>query len=254
MDAEASGLVTDGIYSRLRDMIMGNELVAGQKLVDRDLAETLGVSRTPIREVLARLAMTGLIEQRARRGYYVARFSIEQINDLYDFRKILEFHSAGLAAAHATPEHHLKMQELLNQCEEIAAAPDGQAALLKLDMDFHRLIATASNSKSLQDAVHDVIDKITCLVSVETAGASPGVLRNALDDHAALYRMIKAGDGPGCSSLMQQHIENAREALVRIFKARGDFQRAIRADTPVWRSENPASPAASPVQPAKKKQ
>ena len=63
--------IIGSVNGRLRDLIPSNELRAGQKLVDRDLAEQLNVSRTPIREALGRLAMMGLVEARSRRGYYV---------------------------------------------------------------------------------------------------------------------------------------------------------------------------------------
>ena len=62
MATKQSELLTDDVYARLRDLILSNVLRTGQKLVDRDLAEQLGVSRTPVREALGRLAMTGLVE------------------------------------------------------------------------------------------------------------------------------------------------------------------------------------------------
>src|SRR5210317_368157 len=95
----------DSVYSRLRDLILSNVLRAGQKLVDRDLAEQLGVSRTPVREALGRLAMVGLVEARSRRGYYVKQYTAEEMTDLYHFRKILEVSAARLAAENARPEH-----------------------------------------------------------------------------------------------------------------------------------------------------
>jgi len=85
-------------------MIVTNALLTGQKLVDRELAQQLGVSRTPVREALGRLSMTGLVEKRIRRGYYVSKFSAEQVSDLYEFRKILEVNAARLAAQNAQPE------------------------------------------------------------------------------------------------------------------------------------------------------
>jgi DNA-binding GntR family transcriptional regulator len=89
--------LTDDAYVRVRDLIVSGGLRPGQKLVDRDLADQLSVSRTPIREALARLAMMGLVEARSRRGYYVAQFQAKQMSELYEFRKILEVAAAGLA-------------------------------------------------------------------------------------------------------------------------------------------------------------
>ena len=79
MTTRTTDLLIDVVFSNLRDLIVSNALPAGQKLVDRDLAALLEVSRTPIREALGRLAMIGLVEKRARRGYYVREFSAEEV-------------------------------------------------------------------------------------------------------------------------------------------------------------------------------
>jgi len=83
MAANKPESLIDSAYARLRDLILSNEFRAGQKLVDRDLAQQLGVSRTPVREALGRLAMMGLVEARSRRGYYVRQYTAEEMTDLY---------------------------------------------------------------------------------------------------------------------------------------------------------------------------
>ncbi len=74
MASNRSKLLIDDVYGRLRDLILSNVLRAGQKLVDRELAEQLGVSRTPVREALGRLAMTGMVDYFFRRGYFLIYF------------------------------------------------------------------------------------------------------------------------------------------------------------------------------------
>ncbi|RWL83967.1 MAG: GntR family transcriptional regulator, partial [Mesorhizobium sp.] len=218
-------LITDETYARLRDLIVSNVLRAGQKLVDRDLAEALGVSRTPIREALGRLAMTGLIEQRARRGYYVCHFTVDQVIDLYEFRKMLETHSIALAARNAKPAHLREFEAILSEFKLLTGDPKDHARAVKLDVDIHRLIALAAANNSLQMAMENVLDKLTCFVSVEIDGRS--ALKVAYDEHEQMYEYVKNKDEAGASALMLKHIDNAERTLVRLFEARNALQRSI---------------------------
>ncbi|MGH2617820.1 MAG: GntR family transcriptional regulator, partial [Thermomicrobiales bacterium] len=85
------------IYETLREMIAAGQLVSGARIDERAIAEQLGVSRTPLREAIAKLAKVGLVEQRPYRGNYVRAFSPKQVNDLYETRMVLE----GLATRRA---------------------------------------------------------------------------------------------------------------------------------------------------------
>ncbi len=162
MATKNSKLLIDDVYARMRDLIFSNALRAGQKLVDRDLAEQLGVSRTPVREALGRLAMTGLVESRSRRGYYVSTFSAEQVVDLYEFRKILEVHAVQLAAKNALPSHLHEFECILADLEKLTSDPRDHAKAVKLDLEIHELIARASGNASLHQATQNVLDKFKC--------------------------------------------------------------------------------------------
>ncbi len=131
------------VCARLRDLINPNVLRVCQKPVDRDLAEQLGVNRTPVREALGRLAMMGLVEARNRRGYYVSEFSAEQVSDLYEFRKLLEVHAAKLAAKNAQPTHLREFDRILLDLEKLTSDPTKHANAVKLDLEIHELIARA---------------------------------------------------------------------------------------------------------------
>ena len=139
-----SELVIDHVYARLRDMVVSNVLHSGQKLVDRKLAEQLGVSRTPVREALGRLAMTGLVENRARRGYYVSRFSAGEVSDLYKFRVMLEVNAVMLAARNARPSDLEEFERVLGELGSLTPDPKHHARAVKLDLSIHELIARAS--------------------------------------------------------------------------------------------------------------
>jgi DNA-binding GntR family transcriptional regulator len=226
--------LTDDVYSRVRSLILSSRLRPGEKLVDRDLASHLGVSRTPIREALARLAMTGLVEARSRRGYYVAQYASEQMSELYEFRKILEVAAAGLAAQNAKPTHLRKMKRILLELEQLIMSPDSPDSPVKtveLDLQIHDVIAQASGNGSLQVAISNLMDKVIAFIWVDwvnvSTASTPEQIAASQREHQALLRSILKKDAQGAASLMGVHIDNARKGLEEMLRNRADMQSSM---------------------------
>jgi DNA-binding GntR family transcriptional regulator len=220
----------DSVYARLRDLILSNQLRAGQKLVDRDLAGQLGVSRTPVREALGRVAMMGLVEARSRRGYYVKLYTAEDMTDLYEFRMILEVAAARLAAENAEPSHLLEFEELLIRSNELAAEPANHAKTVKLDLEIHDLIGRATGNESLHKAIQNLMDKVMCFIWVDWVDAKtadPVSIAAAHDEHKALIERILDRDADGAAEVLGTHIDNARAGLSEMLKARDDLRNVV---------------------------
>jgi DNA-binding GntR family transcriptional regulator len=234
MAASKSEPLIDSVYSRLRDLILSNVLRAGQKLVDRDLAEQLGVSRTPVREALGRLAMMGLVEARSRRGYYVRQYTAEEMSDLYEFRQILEVNAAKLAAKNATPSQMSEFADILIKSEELAASPANHAKTVKLDLEIHDLIARASGNASLHQSIQNLMDKVMCFIWVDWVDASvadPVSIAAAHEEHQGLIKRIIARDADGAAERLGAHIDGAREGLAAVLKARDELRSVVLAGT-----------------------
>jgi DNA-binding GntR family transcriptional regulator len=229
---EKALLLVDAVYARLRHMIVTSALPAGQKLVERDLAEQLGVSRTPVREALGLLAASGLVETRARRGYHVPTLSAGRVSDLYEFRKTLEVDAARLAAARATPSDLTEIDALLLDVDGLAPEVENHARAVRLDMRLHALIARASGNMHLHQAICGVLDKVMCFLSVEI-GDRPS-LSLARDQHIDLLRAIARRDAAEAAAIVGFHIEAARDSLIRTLKAREDLQSLILSDGDSW--------------------
>ena len=225
MATKRSELLIDDVYGQLRDLIFSNSLRAGQKLVDRDLAEQLGVSRTPVREALGRLAMTGLVEARTRRGYYVSTFSAQQVTDLYEFRKMLEVHAVKLATKNALPSHLHEFDCILADLEKLSSDPKDHAKAVRLDLEIHELIARASGNTSLYQAIQNVLDKVMCFIWVETSNRE--ALAAARSQHQALLHAIKEKDAAVAEALIGDHVESAKDSLVKVLRARDDLQNSV---------------------------
>ena len=220
----------DSVYARLRDMILANVLRAGQKLVDRDLAEQLGVSRTPVREALGRLAMMGLVEARSRRGYYVRHYSAEDVADLYAFRRILEVNAARLAAEHAEPHHIEKFKRILKELDELASSPSTRTRSVEMDLEIHNLIAEASGNASLRQSIRNLMDKVMCFIWVDWVdprSAVPETIAAAHREHTEMITKIIEGDAEGAASAVGAHIDHAMGVLEEILSAREELQNAV---------------------------
>ena len=234
MAAQQSESLNDSVYARLRDLILANVLRAGQKLVDRDLAEQLGVSRTPVREALGRLAMMGLVESRSRRGYYVRLYTAEQMTDLYEFRRILEVNAARLAAENAEPSHLREFEDILIKSDKLAANPTNHARTVELDLEIHNLIARASGNESLLQAIQNLMDKVMCFIWVDwvdAASADPVSIAAAHREHHGLIERILERDAAGAAEHLGVHIDNARDGLANTLKARDDLRSVVLAGT-----------------------
>jgi len=230
MVSDKPGLLIDNVYARLRELIITDVLKAGQKLVDRDLAEKLGVSRTPVREALGRLAMMGLVEARSRQGYYVREYSAKEVADLYEFRRILEVHAARLAARNAQPSHLQEFDRLLSESEKLASDPANQSDILKFELELHELIARASGNAALHHALHNLMDKVIGFIWIESS-TDKTMLDVAHSDHRALIQKIKEKDEDGAAKIIDSHIEAAQETLAKAFQARDELRSAVLAVT-----------------------
>jgi DNA-binding GntR family transcriptional regulator len=236
MATKSPELLIDNVYARLRELIITDVLRAGQKLVDRDLAEKLGVSRTPVREALGRLAMMGLVEARSRQGYYVREYSAKEVTDLYEIRKVLEVHAARLAARNAQPSHLCEFSRLLADSEKMTPGPTIQSDVLRFELKLHELIARASGNGALHDALRNLMDKVMGFIWIE-ATTDKTMLDVAQSDHQGIIHKIQEKDEEGAVELMVRHIESAQETLVRAFQIRDELRSAVLTSTPPTRGK-----------------
>jgi DNA-binding GntR family transcriptional regulator len=222
----------DSVYARLRDLILSNVLRSGQKLVDRDLAEQLGVSRTPVREALGRLAMMGLVEARSRRGYYVRQYSADEVIDLYEFRKILEVNAARLAAEKLRPEHVREFDRILGDMENMGSSTSNRAQAVELDLEIHLLIAKASGNDELFKAIKNLMDKVMCFIWVDwldPSSANPETIAAANREHEELIVSIKNRDADRAAEQLGAHIDHARSVMTNLLRTREEFRNAVLA-------------------------
>jgi len=181
----------------------------GDRLVESELAERFGVSRTPIREALQRLETQSLLA-RDGRSLIVASLDHNQMAELYVVRRELEGLAARLAAKHATDE---EVRVLNKMVEEDAALVDNPAALARANRRFHRQVHLASHNRYLVQQLDLVYRSMALMATTTLAAAGRGAI--ALDEHRRIVDAIAAGDGDAAYRALKDHISNAFETRLR---------------------------------------
>jgi DNA-binding GntR family transcriptional regulator len=198
----------------LREAILGGEFAAGVRLGEVELAERLGVSRTPVREALSRLAVEGLVDLSPPRGARVATWTAEDLGGVFEVRLALEPLATARAAARADAEDLAELDRLAHAMD-LAGAPGPEQdldELVELNRAFHARLVAVSDQATLATALAGVVHAPVVLRNFHAYDA--GSLARSLAHHHEVVAALRARDPDWAASVMRSHIGNARAALL----------------------------------------
>jgi DNA-binding GntR family transcriptional regulator len=202
------------VVTLVRDAILGFRLQPGQRLVERELVEQLGVSRATVREVLRQLAVEGLVTVVPQRGAIVTALSPDDAADLYEMRASLEALAVRRFVQRATPEQVAALRAAVGEIERTAASADPQDQLHAKDR-FYEVLFTGSGSAPLQQTLAGLQARVRLLRA--TSLSQPGRPQEAATELRAVVDAVEAGDAEAAAAACARHIENAaRTALARL--------------------------------------
>ncbi len=206
------------VLDAIREAIINGNLKPRERLMEIQLAEELGVSRTPIREALRKLELEGFIVMIPRKGAYVADISFKDIADVYEIRAALEGLAAALAAERITDEELEEMERYLVGKAEAIANNDIEK-LVDVDTKFHELIYQASRNERLSNIINNLREQIQrCRI---TSLSVPGRMKESLQEHRAIVEAIQSRDTQLARQVAQDHIENAENIMMESLKKEG---------------------------------
>jgi DNA-binding GntR family transcriptional regulator len=194
---------TTDAYALLLEAIDIGVFKPGDRLVESDLAERFGVSRTPIREALQRLETQSMLT-RDGRSLIVASLDYNQLAELYVVRAELEGLAAQLAARHATPEEVGVLRDMVEEDRSLLGQP---AELARANRRFHKQIHLASHNRFLVQQL-DLVHRSMALLAT-TSLAAEGRDTDALREHGAIVSAIEARDGEAAAKALREHISKA---------------------------------------------
>jgi len=182
----------------------------GDRLVESELAERFGVSRTPIREALQRLETQSLLS-RDGRSLIVSSLDHNQLSELYIVRAELEGLAARLAAQHATPEELEVLQQMIHADQALL---DDPMKLSQSNRKFHKQVHLASHNRFLVQQL-DMVHRSMALLA-NTSLAVEGRGADALQEHQDLVDAMRAGDGEAASTAIKNHLSQAFMTRLRL--------------------------------------
>lgn len=198
----------DVVFENLRTAILEGDLKAGQRLMEVQLAEQLGVSRTPIREAIRKLELEGLVVMLPRKGAYVANMSFKDLIDVLEIRSSLEGLAASLAAERLREEDISDLERVAKEFETSVREADIDN-VLKKDVEFHEKIFLMANNKKLYQLITSLWEQVhrfrVTYVSNYDASLS------LVDEHNRILEAIKSGDCELAKKYATEHIEIAEQ-------------------------------------------
>lgn len=201
---EASSVVSL-VYERIRALILNGDVAPGTRLGQVDLAERLGVSRTPVREALRRLTGEGLVEFRDQRGFRVAALALDAVVRRLEVRVILEPGAARLAAERRTDDDLAALRAAIDRERAATTAIEVHDA----SRDFHVAVCAASQN-------HELVLTLEGLWLIEVGrrllarrSAVPAWQEADAAEHDAILAAIAARDGDRAAALMEEHLRDA---------------------------------------------
>lgn len=205
----------DVVVESIRQAIISGQFPPGMRLMELQLAEEKGVSRTPVREAIRKMELEGLVVMIPRRGAYVADISIKDINEVYEVRTALDVLSAGLAAERIDKSEIQEMRELLAEEAALVEARD-YPKIIDNDTAFHDVIYRASGNTRCMNIISNLREQITAI-----RGRSmpyPGRVEIMLKEHRAIFGAIAAGKVEKAQEAVRTHMENAEQTLLKVIK------------------------------------
>ena len=202
------------IVSRIRKMIQKGTLVRGQKVNEKDLCESMGVSRTPVREALRQLTSEGLIQLVPHKGAFVSQPCIEEISDLFEVMSVLEGTCARLAANHMKEKDLQKIEALHEELEAHYQNRDHEA-YLKTNHVFHVFIQELTGNRVLNDVINGLRQKI--LLYRQRQLYQPERFDQSIKEHRSLLGAFRTRDPESAESSMKHHLLMQCKALIGLY-------------------------------------
>ncbi|ADB35627.1 transcriptional regulator, GntR family [Kribbella flavida DSM 17836] len=206
-------MLVDDVYEAIKTMLMDHTIQPGGRISIDGLAREFQVSSTPVREALARLESEGLADKEPLKGYRATPLlTLEEFDDLYAFRRLLEPWAARRAAELIDDTGRERLAaELSTAVEPTSVDYAGYKSLTAHDNRFHTLIAELSGSEQVRSA----FERTHCHLHIFRLHYERDIGPEVLDEHRRLVAAISSGDPSAAEAAMTQHIVNSMSVRLR---------------------------------------
>ena len=207
--------LSEAVYEMIKQRLLSQELEPGTKLREEDLADQLGVSRTPVREAINKLEREGLVEIIPRYGTFVANISSKDVEEIYQLREAAECLAVGLALPRFSKNKLLELARLHRECEGPVEKGNFDP-FIKVDTAFHDLLIKLSKNERLVRLMSNLNNQIR-LGRLESFSV-PGRAEKSLKEHQRIIEAMLEGNAEEAEDLVKQHSRNAKDNILYFLK------------------------------------
>jgi len=210
-------------YSKIKDMMLNYEIVPGQRLVFVDLAEKIGVSRTPVNIALSILSKEGFLDFLPNHGYRVHEITMQEAENLYEVREMIELRAIERAVRLSTPERLKNLQERKRLYEK-SVIEQVTRGRFTLDQEFHAGYIDMAGNPYLSEFFREIYQRIFLRHRIEGLPATRA--QAVVVEHEELFLAISQGDARKAKALARKHIKVGKEYILSsIFPMMGSAAR-----------------------------
>jgi len=211
--------ITDWVFEELKAAIIDLRLPPGEPLREATIAESLGVSKTPVREALTRLELEGLAESTSFKGAVVSSYTRRDLVELYELRELLEIWAVREAAISMDVEALAHLDDIVAAGERLRAEGRTDALEEPIDEFDNFLFAQVTNRRvaALVDNLRAHLTRIGRLTA-----EIPGRLETSVDEHALIAETLRRRDPDAAAAALGKHIASVREDQLRMLEERGE--------------------------------
>ncbi|GAB6143277.1 GntR family transcriptional regulator [Desulfocicer niacini] len=195
------------VYEHLRDQILENIIEPGSRLVEAQIAKALGISRTPVREALHILEKDGFIDSIPRVGYRVRELVLDELEEIFEIRKVNELLACSWAIRKITPETIKALEKNLKLTAQ-ALKNDQPETFLELDQEFHEMLVLASGSQHLTDLCQQ-LRRLMLRYRMDSIKSTETV-EKALKGHTAILNALKEKDEKALMDALVSHLHYSK--------------------------------------------
>lgn len=221
-----SSSLTSVVQQELERRIVQGELSPGDKLIEATLAESLGVSRGPVREAFRMLEEAGLVRQEKNRGAFVRHIPLDEALEIFDLRAMMDEAVGRQLAEHITPEQLRQVRARVDEMERSVKAGDADAYHLQ-NLAFHDTLVSFTGNRKLTVLYRRLINELSLFRRINLDDARQ--LPVSVGEHRAIVKAIASGDAEAAGRAMRQHVLDSKQRTQR--------NHAPAADAPVPRKK-----------------
>lgn len=227
--ARATENLSARVYNQIKDLILCNEIMPGQKLYHQQLSERLGVSRTPVREALTRLVQEGYVSFLPNRGFTCKEIRMQEADELYDLREALEAFAVEKAVARLTDPAIRRLRAKIHAYGRDVKNRFTRDRLV-YDQDLHLEIARLAGNDTLTSALSHVFERI--VLKRRTDGLYDAARGQAAhEEHLRLLEAMERRDGAGAVAIIRSHIRAGKQNVMADLERRQAVRRLRPLET-----------------------